>query len=152
MELQLKYETVNLSWLIQLYPARSHYFGNGSTFVFELSFIYRTFDNGGSTTNLKSLVRVGRESRRYRAGCVHLVTRGPCALRIMAKLKRALPIPLRPSSSFVRSSASLTFHLKAYSSYSFHLIFIKLGKYDHWANALQKCVRIRNLAPGGRDT
>ena len=35
----------------------------------------------------------------------------------------------------------LTFHLKPYS-YSFHLIFIKIGKYmyNNWANALQNCV------------
>ena len=31
-------------------------------------------------------------------------------------------------------SAHIT--LKYYSSYSFHLIFIKLGIYDHWANVL----------------
>ena len=53
------------------------------------------------------------------------------------------------ASVVVRSSALLTFQIKAYSFYSFLLILTKLGMYHHWANALQNCVRIRNLTPGG---
>ena len=44
---------------------------------------------------------------------------------------------------------SAQINLKDYSFYIFHSIIIKLGIHDHWANALRKCVWIRNLTPGG---
>ena len=55
------------------------------------------------------------------------------------------------SSNETKSQVSFTDHTSSivcYSSYSFPLILLKLGIYDHWASALRKCVRIRNLTPG----
>ena len=61
----------------------------------------------------------------------------------------SLPIPLRPSSFVRRCRRYFSTKKTTHSGfYSFYLILFKFDIYDHWANALQKCVRIRNLTAG----
>ena len=50
---------------------------------------------------------------------------------------------------FVRRRVSLIFHLKAYSSYSFHLIFIELGIYDHRAKCASELCSNRKFDTWG---
>ena len=56
------------------------------------------------------------------------------------ELDKQVLVILLCSSLFFRM---LTFHY----SYSFHLILTKLGVYDHWVNAFQNGVCIRNPPP-----